>query len=105
MKKQTATKKVRLRYRLQPQELPDRTLPYPYFIDEQGGVGRQDFWQGDPARLLGFHNEPESGDIALMFGQFKADPQQAVGMYPVFADSEDNWTTQTNPIESVEVMG
>jgi len=43
---------------LQPPMLEDLTLPYPYYVDEDGGVLRQDFWRGAPAKLCSFHNGP-----------------------------------------------
>lgn len=89
--------------RIQPREFDNRVLPYPYFIDEKGLVGRQDFWKGKPFRLLGFNREPATGDISLMFADFRKSPKKAVGMYPVFTDKKGNWTTHTSPIESVSV--
>ena len=31
-----------------------QSVPYPYHIDSEGNVLRQDFWRGDPSRLIGF---------------------------------------------------
>lgn len=90
-----------MKYRLQPKEQPDGTLPYPFFVDDKGLVGRQDFWKGKPYRLLGFNDTPASGDIKLMFSKFKADPQKAVAMYPVFVNKPDDWVTHQWPIESI----
>ena len=90
-------------YKLQPAERDDGTLPYPYFIDEQGLVGRQDFWNGKPYKLIGFQPKPKTGvmkgtiDIKIFF----EDPQKAVGMYPIFADTEDTYYTYRDKIESV----
>lgn len=71
---------------LQPEERSNGVLPYPYFIDEQGFVGRQDFWKGEPYRLIAFNSECVQGVGKRMvrFDEFLADPQLAVGMYPVF---------------------
>jgi hypothetical protein len=88
--------------RIQPRELQDKTLPYPYFIDEKtGAVGRQDFWKGHPLKLIGFSDLPKAGDINLTFEEFVKRPKRAVGRYPVFENEGDKWVTHTNPIESV----
>lgn len=94
--------KEKKKIKIQPQEIDDGTLPYPYFIDNEGLVGRQDFWKGNPYRLLGFSKMPEAGDMELSFEYFWKIPEKAIGMYPVFADKRNNWTTQTNVIESVD---
>ena len=91
-----------MKIKIQPKELKDFTLPYPYFIDKDGYVGRQDFWKGKPYKLLGFSKEAKAGKIELNFVSFWKKPSQAVNMYPVFADKKDNWATLLNKIESVE---
>jgi hypothetical protein len=75
-----------------------------FFIDEKGYVGRQDFWQGNPYKILGFNKTPKTGDISLMFEDFKKDPKQAEGMYPVFSTAQDEWTTHQDPIAEVEIL-
>ena len=76
-------------------------LPYPFHVDpETGDVGRQDFWKGDPARLLGF----QRGNIQrvdLTVKAWAADPQQAVGMCPVFLRADGSMFNLTNPIMTV----
>ena len=93
-----------MRYKLQPTERADMTLPYPYFIGEDGGVGRQDFWKGNPAKLIGFSPTTKAGDFSLGVKKFMEEPQKAVGLFPVFADASDNWSTYTEAIESVTVI-
>jgi hypothetical protein len=85
---------------LQPTQRPDGTLPYPYFIDEKGKVGRQDFWKGDPATLIGFVRSLQSQDMALSVPNFIEEPKKAIGLFPVFADKNDKWTTYGDAIES-----
>lgn len=89
--------------RIQQEELADKTLPYPYFIDKGGLVGRQDFWKGRPYKLLGFHDKPVSGDIKLLFDEFKKDIKKAIGMYPVFETKDDEWFTHKSAVEFIEV--
>ena len=88
---------------IQPKGLKDLTLPYPYIIDNWGNVGRQDFWKGEPKRLMGFNSLPEAGDISLLFFDFWDDPEKAVGMFPVFEDLGGVWKTYTNPIKSIRI--
>ena len=90
--------------RIQPTEQRGGVWPYPYFIEENGNVGRQDFWKGKPEKLLGFSSKPEAGDISLNLEGFWKNPEAAIGMYPVFADKADKWVTNTIPVESVEIL-
>jgi len=78
---------------IQPEESGD-VLPYPWFITKDGMVGRQDFWRGKPAQLVGFVFEPDTtGDVDLSFDQFWADGTDAVGMFPVFAHADGSFNT------------
>ena len=92
-----------MKIRIQPRESENKVLPYPYFIDEKGFIGRQDFWKGKPKKLLGFYNFPESGDITLMFEDFWVEPERCVGLYPVFEHKNGEWFTSKIPIESIRV--
>lgn len=90
---------------IQPKELSNGTLPYPYFINKNDGkIGRQDYWKGNPYRLIGFNDEPKAGDISLSFSQFKENPKLAINKYPVFSSKDDEWVTHTNPIESIDII-
>lgn len=76
-------------------------LPYPYFIDKDGLVGRQEFWKGRPYRLIGFSANFDTGNMELPRREFFQDPQKAVGMYPIFADQNDDWETHGSPVDRV----
>lgn len=98
-----------MKYRLQPRELDDMTLPYPYFIDENALVGRQDFWKGHPYKLLGFNSTANAGDIDVI--KFLSgekietkDIKKGVGNYAVFSDASDKWFTLETPIELITEM-
>jgi len=80
--------------RIQPEE-DNGTLPYPYFINEEGFVGRQDFWKGKPYKLIGFSPIPkqEFDKRQIDVSTFFESPKKAIGMYPIFADIKDNWYT------------
>lgn len=72
------------RIRIQPSTLPDLSSPYPWVIHENGDVEDQPFWNGDPAALVGFQSRFDDHELTLLLSQWWADPQRAVGMYPVF---------------------
>lgn len=92
-----------MRIKIQPTEV-NGTSPYPYFISEDGAVGRQDFWKGRPAKLIGFSSKFKTGELDLMWREFWADPKKAIGKFPVFADTNDNWYTADQIIDDVKVL-
>lgn len=92
-----------MKIKIQPQELGNGTLPYPYWIDDDNAVGRQDFWKGKPYRLIGFCKKLEAGAIDLYIRKWRENPEKAIGMYPIFADKKDNWDTYDQIIASVQV--
>ena len=89
--------------RIQPKSRPDMTRPYPYFIDEQGFVGRQDFWKGEPFQLIGFSPTPEQefDEKQIDLSTFLQNPKIAIGMYPIFVYKNKEWHTYQDRIESV----
>ncbi len=96
---------------IQPKALPDLTVPYPYWIDEDGSVGRQDFWQGTVTTLVGFQADATVQKVDLLCEVFLADPVKAIGMFPVFIGSElgkpnagPSMFTLTNPIDTIQVV-
>ena len=78
--------------KIQSEEKKDLLLPYPFFIDKEGMVGRQDFWKGKPEKLIGFQKANEI-NIDLSFGEFWKCPKKAVGLYPVFLHKNGRWNT------------
>lgn len=61
-------------------------LPYPFHVDaDTGDVGRQDFWRGDPARVVGFQKDLAVQRIDLWWRDAVKNPEQVVGMYVVTA--------------------
>lgn len=88
---------------IQPQHRDDGVLPYPFHIEEDGSVGRQDVWHGNPERLVGFQKSAKRQDVDLPLSAFLADPQKAKGMFPVMEDSKGRWATHMGAIETVEV--
>lgn len=79
-------------------------LPYPYHVNaETGDVGRQDFWKGDPARVLGFQRTADRQRIDLLWEDAAKDPQQIVGMYPVLLDTSPGRETDEGQMYNLTV--
>ena len=95
-----------MKIRIQPESRPNMTLPYPYFIDEKGNVGRQDFWKGNPKKLIGFSPtkeqlfDKEQIDVSV----FLKKPKKAIGMYPIFVHKNKEWYTYQDKIGSIEII-
>jgi hypothetical protein len=94
------------KYSIQPKSSDDvsKPQPFPYGLDSEGYVLDQEFWKGDPYSLLGFQATAEEQRVSLFFKEFTENPQQAVGMYPVFARKGGGMYNLTLPIESVQVL-
>jgi hypothetical protein len=80
--------------------------PYPYFVEEDGSVQRQDFWQGSVARVIGFQRDLAVQTIDLLWAAaVKSDPECLTGLYLVTEDSDGRWSTHNTAVESVTVEG
>ncbi len=92
--------------KIQPKERSNMTLPYPYFIDEKGNVGRQDFWKGNPKKLIGFSpiKEQVFDSRQIDVSVFLKDSQKAIGMYPIFMHKNKEWYTYQDKIESIKII-
>lgn len=81
-----------------------RPVPYPFHIEaETGNVGRQDFWKGDPLRLMGFQNDADVQRVNVLYREFAADPQIAEGKFAIFMRADGSMYTDMLPIDSVTV--
>lgn len=101
----TATSTKSKVIRIQPAERSDMKLPYPFFIESDGSVQRQDFWKGKPLKLIGFDINPSDHGMSgksIDLSDFIVDPQRAVGMYPIFEHADGNWFTYDDAISSVQ---
>jgi hypothetical protein len=76
-------------------------LPYPFFVDEKGIVGRQDVWSGTVARVVGFAADLAEQRVDLTWHRAVTDLQKAVGMYLVTEDSAGTWSVHTNAVASI----
>lgn len=94
---------------LQPSSVVDRItedgteltrLPYPYHVTEDGDVLGQDFWRGEPEAVIGFQRDAAVQKVDLWWDEAVADPQRAVGMYPVLRE-HGNLSTLLIAIASV----
>lgn len=79
-----------------------KKLPYPFHVNEDGDVKNQDFWQGDPARVVGFQNDEDVQRVDVRWSDVVADPELAVGKFPIMV-GPDGIYTYTVAIESVSV--
>lgn len=100
--------------RIQPSEFTDQVsadghqqtkLPYPFYVNASDGtVNLQEFWKGDPFRVVGFQRDLARQEIDLRWDDAVKDPQQAIGMYLVTADSKGAFGVHTTAVQSVDVM-
>lgn len=78
-------------------------VPYPFHVGEDGMVGRQEFWRGDPKAVLGFQRDIDLMMVDLFWADAVADPEQMVGMFPVFTTSDGRWYTLRLPISGYSI--
>jgi len=76
--------------------------PYPHHLDEKGNVGRQDFWHGDPLRVIDFSRIKRAGTVTI-YGFNPKHTEELVGLYPVFVDSGNGFSTGRDKIARVTV--
>jgi hypothetical protein len=77
-----------------------RKQPYPFHVDEDGRVLRQDVWQGDPTAVVGFTSSPEARTLAHRWADVWANPDLAAGTYVVTTTADGTWSTWEVAIES-----
>lgn len=63
-------------------------LPYPFFVNEDGTIGNQSFWRGDPFRVVGFQRDLAKHQIDVWWDEVAKDPAKAVGLYVVTSDKD-----------------
>lgn len=77
-------------------------LPYPFHIDAGSGeVQRQDFWRGDPEKIIGFQVDADRQQVDLWWDDVAVDPLKAVGKFPVFTSRRGGIWTYRVAIETV----
>lgn len=68
-------------------------LPYPFHVNVHGEIQRQEFWKGNPERVVGFVSDLARQEVDLSWDEVYSDPQRAVGQYVITQDSEGGWAT------------
>jgi len=79
-------------------------LPYPFVVDGDGLVAGQDFWKGDPYRVIGFAKDLAVQHLELSWRDVVRDPQLAVGMYLVTSDEAGDWGTHWTAVRSMTIL-
>lgn len=79
-------------------------LPYPFFVDEEGMVGRQDVFKGTVYQVIGFAKDLAVHKIDLEWEEAMQDPSLAVGAYLVTSDEEGNWSTHQTAVSKMELL-
>jgi hypothetical protein len=80
-------------------------LPYPIVADEKGMVQGQEFWKGDPNRVIGFQKDLARHEIDLWWHDAVKDPSATVGMYLVTDNTAGDMGVHQTAIESATVYG
>ena len=79
-------------------------LPYPFHCEAATGrVGRQDFWQCEVYRIVGFQQQLEVQTVDLFWAEAAQQPERMHGMFPVVVDSDGNLSVWTTPVTSTAV--
>ena len=100
-------------FRIQPSEFVDNMwegghmgtkLPYPFYVNGEGLVGRQDVWNGDPYRVLGFARNLRVHEVNLTWDEAVQDPSRAVGMYLVTWGKVEGIGTHETAVSSIELL-
>ncbi|WP_248582563.1 hypothetical protein [Nocardioides sp. InS609-2] len=78
-----------------------KPLPYPYHVEADGSIARQDYWRGQPARLAGFQRQADVQHVDVLAETWLADPDlDVVGMFPVFIDEDGSMWNSTTPVSA-----
>lgn len=80
-----------------------RQVPYPFHVNPNRTIMGQDFWQGDPTRVMGFARKLDIQELDLSWMNFLHTPQLAVGMYVVTANERGEFSTHLSAVSEVEV--
>ena len=73
-------------------------------MNEEGQVGNQEFWQGNPVRVVGFQKDLARHQIDLWWTDAYEAPEKIVGMYLVAVDNQSNMGVYDTAIVSAEIM-
>lgn len=79
-------------------------LPYPLVIGEDGLIGQQDLWRGNPFRAIGFQKDLAVQQIDLRWVDALKDPQTMLGMYLITSSADGTWGVHETAIVRAEVL-
>lgn len=79
-------------------------LPYPFFVNEDGNVGRQDFWRGAIVRVIGFQRDLAKMQIDVRWVEAIDDLSKVIGMYLVTSDENATYGVHQTAIIEAEVL-
>lgn len=89
---------------LQPAMIDERVeQPHPYNVNRDGSVRDQEFWNGDPAQLVGFLLTEDAYGIDLLCEDFMAEPERAKGCYAVFARADGSMFNLVLPVVEIDL--
>lgn len=77
--------------------------PYPFYVTECGHIEHQDFWRGRPAQVMGFTSDLRRPKVELEWAEVYCNPESAVGLYAITADSDGSMGVHIAAIASAEV--
>lgn len=79
---------------------PRQHKPFPFGIEADGSVTQQEFWKGEPARLIGFQRDAHVQQVDLLAEDWLASDDPAPeGWHPVFADANGSFWSHAYPVQ------
>lgn len=78
-------------------------LPYPFYVNEDGSILRQDIWNGNPLRVVGFQRDLAVQQIDMWWRDALRTPDQVPGMYLVTSDKNGDFAVHNTAVADFEV--
>ena len=79
---------------------PKQHKPFPYGIESDGSVTQQEFWKGEPVRLMGFQRDADVQVVDLLAEDWLAtDDPAPEGWFPVVLDKDGSMWTHRYPVQ------
>ena len=83
-------------------------LPYPFHVEPNGEILRQDFWNGRVLKAIGFVADIARQEVDLWWDDYALEAatggaEKVVGMYLITEDSKGTWATHQTAISHVKV--
>jgi hypothetical protein len=74
--------------------------PYPFHVQADGTILRQELWRGDPLRVVGFAKDLAVERIDLDWGEARADHTRTHGMYVVTQNDKGGLSVHLGAVQS-----